>query len=190
MNNWYTKRKIEGRCVTWSCSNKSIDGMVRCSSCLKGRTAAVTIVEVPETTLAYFAGIVDGEGCVAIRDTKYKSKKTGEITRLFFLSVIVTNASLKLLERFKHYFGGHIAIRKKAKKHHQQTYGWHLGYRAGAAFIKRLLPYLEIKKEQAILSLRCQEMRDSRLPKEQRKVFMENQEELFNKVKELKHDVK
>jgi hypothetical protein len=161
--------------------------MVRCGTCLKGRSAAITAKEVPEVVLGYMAGVVDGEGCVAIRKSRYKKRKTGEVVEYFHSQIVIVNAHRGIIELFKEYFGGHIHTREKEKSYYMQTYSWHLGHRAGIAFLKKIMPYLIVKREQARLVILCQEMNDSRIPFDQKEEIRNRQQELFYEVKELKH---
>jgi hypothetical protein len=184
--NWYRDRRAAGLCVTWKCRQTAISGMARCSNCLSGKASKVATIDVPDTVLAYFAGIVDGEGCVAVRSTKYKKRRTGEIVEFYHLEVVITNSNRALLDRIASYFGGHIHTRKKGKKHWKQVWSWHLGYRAGEQFLMRILPYLEIKKREAEISIACQRMNDRRDPHDKKQAIRDQQKIMFEQVKEIK----
>lgn len=94
--------------------------------------------------LAYIAGIVDGEGCVNL----YGSGPN------YAPRVSVYNSSLELMELLEEEFGGTIAVMRNGGNEHPKTvYHWHLGYRKCGPFLMQIVPFLRIKKRQAILLL-------------------------------------
>ena len=100
-----------------------------------------------DTDAAYLAGLIDGEGCLYV-------KPLTAFPRLYhFGGLSVTNTHLATLTWLKERFGGNIRI--KARTGNQIPCGeWSIhGADAIRSLLKRLLPYLRIKKEQAVLLL-------------------------------------
>lgn len=127
-----------------------------------------------DVELAYFAGIVDGEGCISSAETR------GRV----FASLNVTNTYPYILEDLKSLFGGNIyrRNRKKALEHHKASYGWTIGGASVSQALELLLPYMIIKKEQAKVAMelcRLQEFKDE--------VSLEKRQELRNMLKQLNH---
>lgn len=96
---------------------------------------------------AYIAGIIDGEGCVAILKKKQAGYNPTYTPRL-----IVANTNLPLILWLKETTGlGNVTKRKKRQKaHHKCSYNWALY----SSDLKLLLPqvkqYLLCKSEQVV----------------------------------------
>ena len=115
-------------------------------------------------SLAYTAGIVDGEGCIAIsRGINKKSDKP-----YYQLQVSVSNSNLWLCEWLRMQYGGiisrddrrHIRLNSLSKN---IVYKWFLWSTAAMNFLKLILPYLYLKKTQAELGIAFQERRVNKL---------------------------
>jgi hypothetical protein len=96
-------------------------------------------------TIAYAAGIVDGEGCLTLNRRKHRN---GEHSDVYQCMVSVTNNSERLLYWLQKHFGGAVCERTG------HSYEWRL-YRITEqeAFLTTILPYLLVKEEQAHLLL-------------------------------------
>lgn len=91
----------------------------------------------------WLAGFFDGEGSVSLHLGKYKAK-TG--FRMPYLMVTLTQKNFKLLRAIKTYFGLNAYIGKD--KIHLR---WE--YKNAELVLRRLLPYLVIKKRETLLAL-------------------------------------
>jgi len=108
-----------------------------------------------KTDLAYAAGIVDGEGCIAIH--KQYAKRSW-----FSLTVQVTSTNEWLCEYMKFMFGGTV-------RSHPQTYNgsqkliwrWTICSYKASEFLQLIMPYLNLKRPQAELGIKFQSARDS-----------------------------
>lgn len=103
-------------------------------------------------SIAYAAGIFDGEGSISIgRSHRYKT---------FTMLAQIINSDLRVIEWFKEKFGGYVwtRSRKGKKEHHYTIYTWAVSARAGADFLGILLPYLIIKREQAVIGIELQRL--------------------------------
>lgn len=92
-------------------------------------------------SLAYVAGIIDGEGSICLA----KGKRGA-----WFPRIMVTNTNYELLEALQHQFGGSIQSKKVYPSHWRQPHVWRLQYSKAALFIIKVYPYLLVKHEQAI----------------------------------------
>ena len=110
------------------------------------------------TELAYIAGIVDGEGSIAIS----RARRGGHTT--YFVSVSVSNTVHWLLEWLKFNFGGCIVQLKKPPQQ-KEAWEWKLSRGPGMRFVKAILPYLLLKKAQADLAIKFQERKGPPGPK-------------------------
>lgn len=98
---------------------------------------------------SYVAGIFDGEGCIDF----YKSRKQ------ILCRVTITNTNLELLERIQASFGGAIEQKTTRKEHWKPSYQLRFGCTQAVNFIDKILPYLIVKREQAITLIHWYEAR-------------------------------
>ena len=101
----------------------------------------------------YTAGIVDGEGCIRLT----KDMRIGRRVPSYTLSVSIAQNSKKFLEDLQQEINmtGGIST---------NTNAYSLSYSGDNAckFLNKILPYLRIKREQALLALDyCRELRRS-----------------------------
>ena len=107
-------------------------------------------------SLAYMAGIVDGEGSITILRSTQKNPRTGKIYNCQVPIICVANTSKDLMEWIKDKFGGHYWKVKRARDENPRwkpTYEWACSCRQAACVAKMILPFLVIKKQQANLVL-------------------------------------
>jgi len=95
---------------------------------------------------AYLAGILDGEGTVAI----YGSGKPGQIASL---SVKVSNTEEELLRWIERRVGGMVYSARARKAEHRPVFLWQCGGMLAVDVLKNVLPFLIIKKDRALLAL-------------------------------------
>ncbi len=98
-----------------------------------------------DTDLAYFAGIIDGEGCFCLH-------KSGD-RAVFGADLSVGNTDPRLVHWIQARFGGRILRRQFADKRCKVFYHWRLASRDLDAVTLAVLPYLVIKRDQAELML-------------------------------------
>lgn len=106
---------------------------------------------------AYLAGFMDGEGSFSIVKT-YQIKRLKDGTKSknirYHLHIKITNTSLKVLEWISKNFGGQIGVKKNWPENWKQRYDLTItGNKNMESFILSLLPYLIIKREQALVAL-------------------------------------
>lgn len=124
---------------------------------------------------AYFAGLFDGEGCISINKTK-GSKNKPYSRPGFQLRVSVTNTNFDILYKLQDSYGGKVYSREKKNA---RTYGnW---ITVSNQCIKPLtiwLPFLIIKKEQALVALNFQDNRKTYKTDEDWKNDFDNYEKI------------
>lgn len=115
-----------------------------------------------KTNWAYVAAMMDGEGSFTISKSR-GSSSIGNPYWIFDCKVMVSNTSRILMEWLTDRFGGRTAvsvkhISKKARDNGQVSikpcYRWTVeGYKKQEQFLLAILPYLVIKREQALVAL-------------------------------------
>lgn len=103
---------------------------------------------VEEIDYAYLAGIVDGEGTIAIIKNK-KSKRNTYRTDSYRLQLVVTNTNGDLMEWLITNFGGAASPHKGDKRNpnSKRWFAWHLHGLKAIKILTKIEPYLIIKHE-------------------------------------------
>jgi hypothetical protein len=106
-------------------------------------------------TLAYMAGLVDGEGCIAIFEHWHKNPKAldprGYLRHKAIITVVNTNRIM--LDWIAANFGGKVRQNTYRPPPYKQCYTWEASYGLAAEIVEAIQPYLIAKKEQANLLL-------------------------------------
>lgn len=103
---------------------------------------------VPEMERAYAAGLFDGEGCVSVYQTAFRSDA---------LTVRVTNTSWAMIEFLHSRWGGNLSHRVASEeKNVQAIWYWSLAANQALRFLDDVYPFLRAKRPQAKLARRYQ----------------------------------
>lgn len=103
----------------------------------------------PVELLAYFAGFFDGEGTIVLnRGFSHHGRPK------YTLSVKVANTDPEIIYEMKTIWGGSVHLKIKERTHHKQAYFWNVGCTNARKFLRDVMPYLKLKKKQAIIALR------------------------------------
>lgn len=103
-----------------------------------------------EATLAYTAGLFDGEGCIQIRRTEpTRPRDCGKVSHR--LHATLTNTDGPVLDWMVDTHGGALARSGYLRK--RQPYRWIVTGPDATAFLERHLPYLRIKRAQAEIAI-------------------------------------
>lgn len=107
-------------------------------------------------TLAYTAGFIDGEGCIAIN----KVLPTRYISHSYSLSVSVSSTDEASVKWLHSTFGGYAKSRvgqpSMTKPEWRPAWEWSIHANHAQQFLKRILPYLKIKHHQANVAIEFQ----------------------------------
>lgn len=107
-------------------------------------------IAATETELAYFAGIIDGEGSILIARARYRYKNGGGPCYRVVFSL--SNTNKELMDWICLKFGGKAYISKRIPGN-KQSYTWMVSNKRAATIIEMVRPYLIAKQKQANLLL-------------------------------------
>lgn len=138
-----------------------------------------------EIIAAYAAGIFDGEGYVDIyKATQSKASKSISL----MLRVIVSQKDGRLMNWLQDNYGGHVTLSRKDTHY---IYRWDIRSKNAARFLEDILPYLQIKKDQALIALEFEKEKGRYLDTLKGKQgFRQLSDEEMNKRLELKEHLK
>jgi hypothetical protein len=139
---------------------------------------------IPETEIAYIAGLFDGDGCVGL----YTRNKT--VSNSLELSASIGGTNPFPLIKCKDYFGGfiHIQGQRSTKKGYKYKtfWNWKVCARKAEYFLGQILNYLIIKKQEVEIALESRKLVDPR-SNFGKSINVEMQKtNMANKMKELK----
>ncbi len=122
---------------------------------------------------SYLAGIIDGEGTIAINTHNNPTKDYPDRVQTYALEICVVNTDERLMKWLVRNFGGQYYGReRKDKVNHRYSYAWRVtGHANRKRTLLALLPYLVMKREQAILGLKYLELHYSHSNDERRKLW-------------------
>ena len=100
--------------------------------------------------LAWAAGFIDGEGCISIGRHK-ATTENGAKNPQHTLELQVGNTNLDVLNLLCSMFGG--AICELDRRTGKRIWLWRCSTRQAEAAIRKLLPYLKVKRAEAELAL-------------------------------------
>lgn len=96
----------------------------------------------------YLAGIIDGEGCIAI------GAGQKETCINYNALVLVQNTSKVLIDWLQHNFGGQVYLSKKETERTKAAWMWRITKKKDIEILLlAVLPYLIVKREQAKILL-------------------------------------
>jgi len=104
---------------------------------------------------AYLAGLIDGEGYIGILKVKQGKKKDWFSNREFIFKPVLKVAMVdrELVKWLHQSFGGSFETRK-AHGNARESYCWSLRKGQTIDFVRRIYPYLKVKRKQAEILLR------------------------------------
>jgi hypothetical protein len=110
-------------------------------------------------TLAYVAGLFDGEGSIVIGCSKVPPNHPVRKSPNYWLQVGITNTDRELIEWLHGTFGGHISdnSHSPSRKKQRPCWAWRTMSKDANAFLQAITPYLRTKKEQAVIAINFQE---------------------------------
>ena len=107
--------------------------------------------EKSQSINAYAAGLIDGEGCITIAHRNQKSFSAR-------IDVGMSVKGMPCLKKLQNNFGGMIRKTRKQTEQWEEAFAWALFGKATVPFLEAILPYLELKKQQAMYAISLQQM--------------------------------
>lgn len=111
-----------------------------------------------KTKLAYYAGIVDGEGTISLRKAPIGTVRrhcSPNCRQTFAVTVTVSSTTEWLCQSLRFSFGGSLFVRPKTITH-KPLWRWTIQNRKAIAFLIAVEPYLHLKRPQANLAITFQ----------------------------------
>jgi len=130
-----------------------------------------------ETDKAYMAAILDGEGCVGMRQKSSSTCFTPS------LRVSVTNTNVVLMTWITSRFGGWVVHSTRKKGNRKPSHQWWIKGKKAQAFLLLLKPYIILKAEHVRLALSLNYSVSNRITDEERAL----RKEAFERFKVLNH---
>ena len=100
-------------------------------------------------TIAYIAGLFDGEGCVTCKQKKTKRKdRGGKIYNQWYIRCEIAMTDRHVIEWIHETLGFGWCAEKKYNtrpKHYKKQWRWCCGYQDALKFAKLIWPYVQVK---------------------------------------------
>ena len=100
-------------------------------------------------TIAYIAGLFDGEGCVTCKQKKTKRKdRGGKIYNQWYIRCEIAMTDKHIIEWIHQTLGFGWCAEKKYNtrpKHYKKQWRWCCGYQDALVFAKIIWPYVQVK---------------------------------------------
>lgn len=100
----------------------------------------------------YMAGLVDGEGTVTICRERRKNDRFE-----YYLRIKIEMTSQRTVEGVQGTFRGNLTYYKPRKKNYKPTVAWTVKRKHAKEFLLHVLPYLTVKRAEAVFALKYQE---------------------------------
>ena len=108
------------------------------------------VLTTDKEKVAYFAGILDGEGCIDAR--VIPATKQGYNQML--IRIVLTNTDWRLLSWIVENFGGKLRLKSKRETQYKTIWEWSCKHEYVVKLLHLVMPYLIVKREEAELALR------------------------------------
>lgn len=140
--------------------------------------------------IRYLAGLVDGEGCIALRKRK-DMPSNPRPSYMLVVQIAMTHEGV--IKAVKESIGGAMSeIKWHRRMNNRPAYQWRLYAGAAAKFLEDVLPYLIVKKDEAQLGISFQKHVDEylnklrHLPKERQEEIWQYRESVYWTMRNLK----
>ena len=100
---------------------------------------------IKNTTLAYAAGYIDGDGCFSIRSEPYKNRTRSKYPAV----LIIASVNPDVLYWLNSMLGGSIQHKMNTEPKRKSVYYFHLKKKEAIPFVQDIIPYLVEKIEEA-----------------------------------------
>lgn len=143
-----------------------------------------------ELTYAYLAGAIDADGFITIaRSSRSKGEKYAHRPTYYNAKIGFTETSPIIPHLLKETFGGSSYEHQPKNPEHKRWYNWQIQNVKAADALRRLLPYLRLKRRQAELVLEfldlCAEQRNREMKLGMTPEIVEKRREYWERVTKL-----
>lgn len=109
--------------------------------------------------LAWCAGIIDGEGCIRIHKRKPGAKsQPRQKSNIYYLDLKVKMVHKPAIEILHSFFRcGDVHSEQPGKSNKRIAWRWNVFRRDAASVLKKVLPFLVVKRKEALLAIEFQE---------------------------------
>lgn len=141
-----------------------------------------------EALLAYFAGLLDGEGCITIKRSAPSAKRRYPS---YVFSLCIEMADPRPIQAFCDFFG--TTIRHNTSRHlrnpekHRHLFVAQHGQQKGIEILQALLPYLIVKREEALVAIEYYHTFFSDAPPQKRRGYKRYMQSITEEEFELRH---
>lgn len=149
---------------------------------------------IHKTDYSYCAGLFDGEGCVIIEKMTFNLRTKRRRSPQYQLKLHLGMVSSFCVKKMQDIFGGSIHSRERNAVN-WRCFEWYVFSDNARNALQKMLPYLILKKNQAIFAIKFQQMLNLRKKQQahlgQNRTFLtqqeiNNREYYFKRLKELK----
>jgi len=114
-------------------------------------------IKMKKIDLAYCAGVIDSDGSIGIQKKTYSMRVTKDSTQPTYSErICVKQVEPQAIELLFSLFGGCKYLAKPSCKNGKPLYSWQVSDLKASVLLKAILPFLKIKRKQAI---NCLELR-------------------------------
>lgn len=110
-----------------------------------------------ETTKAYLAGILDGDGYFTIKRSTYAMRNGDATQPVFSEKVGIKQIAPNAIDILHENFGGYRRIEKSSAKKGKPLHAWSVTDKKAIRVVEAVFPYLKIKRRQAEMLLKLRE---------------------------------
>jgi len=108
------------------------------------------VTSLPESVLAYAAGVIDSDGSIGIRRSTYAMRVSGEASQpVYATRICVKQVTPEAVALLKETFGGSLMLQKPSAAKGRPLYYWEIHSRQAVACLHLIAPFLRIKLLQA-----------------------------------------
>lgn len=120
---------------------------------------------ITETDLAYIAGLVDGEAYIGIKKSRANKHLTGRVNPGYHERIQVRMVDESAIKFIAETLGGWYYKEKASVAKGRPLYSYQASDKAAAKILRLLLPYLKVKKRNALTVLELRKHKE--LPRKQ-----------------------
>lgn len=111
-----------------------------------------------DTELAYLAGMIDADGFISISRALKMNRGRCKPSIYHSLKVGICGTNRAPHDLARRLFGGNVTCYKPKNKDHQTNYQWNASGPTAVFTLKKILPYLIVKYEQALVAFAFQDL--------------------------------